>query len=254
MNIGDRIKTLRKAKKLTQEQLAEYLHVSAQAVSKWETGASAPDVDMLPRLAIFFDTSVDALLDFDHRRVEEEVAALVKESVPLRADPPKAEAFYRAALEKYPNNDVLLNCLLMVIPNERSAEKLAIGRRLLECTEDAEVRCDVLRLLMQTCRAAGETAMAEHYLAQLPELYSLKTELAAWLRTGAARREEARKTELVCCRILTEMLALRLEDAPDAAAQEDCRALIRRVIDLVRALGHDAAADELAADFAPVHC
>ena len=40
MNIGNQIKNFRKAKKLTQEQLAEYLGVTSQAVSKWETGVS----------------------------------------------------------------------------------------------------------------------------------------------------------------------------------------------------------------------
>ena len=40
MKTGDKIRALRKGKKLTQEQLAEYLNVSAQAVSKWETGDS----------------------------------------------------------------------------------------------------------------------------------------------------------------------------------------------------------------------
>lgn len=40
MKIGDKIRSLRKENKVTQEQLAEYLGVSAQAVSKWETGVS----------------------------------------------------------------------------------------------------------------------------------------------------------------------------------------------------------------------
>ena len=40
MSIGDKIRRLRKVKKLTQEQLAEYLNISSQAVSKWETGDS----------------------------------------------------------------------------------------------------------------------------------------------------------------------------------------------------------------------
>ena len=51
MMIGEKIKTLRREMKLTQEQLAEYLDISSQAVSKWETGISSPDIDMLPRLA-----------------------------------------------------------------------------------------------------------------------------------------------------------------------------------------------------------
>ena len=44
MNIGNQIKNLRLEKKVTQEELAEYLGVSAQAVSKWETNASTPDI------------------------------------------------------------------------------------------------------------------------------------------------------------------------------------------------------------------
>ncbi len=40
MDIGVKIKLLRKEKRVTQEALAEYLHISAQAVSKWETGVS----------------------------------------------------------------------------------------------------------------------------------------------------------------------------------------------------------------------
>ena len=80
MNIGEKTKFLRKEKKVTQEELAEYLHISSQAVSKWETGASSPDIDLLPKLAIFFGTSLDMLLDFDQSQVDAAVEALVRES------------------------------------------------------------------------------------------------------------------------------------------------------------------------------
>ena len=160
MDMGDKLRALRREKKLTQEQLAEYLHLSSQAVSKWETGASCPDLDMVLRLAAFYQVSTDELLDFDRRRIDAEVDALVAESVPLRREPARAEAFYREALRKYPNNEVLLNCLLMVIPNERAGEKLEIGEKLLDCSRDDEIRLDVLRLLALTSRAAGERALA----------------------------------------------------------------------------------------------
>lgn len=192
MEIGDKIRTLRKAKKLTQEQLAEYLHVSSQAVSKWETGATSPDVDTLPKLAVFFGVTMDELFDFDRRKLDEEIEALVEESVPLRKDPAKAEAFYREALKKYPNNEVLLNCLLMVIPNERSAEKIEIGEKLLDCTRDDAIKIDVLRILAETCHGIGEQAMAEHYLARMPELYFLKNEVAAGILDGKARPERSK--------------------------------------------------------------
>lgn len=54
------LQNLRKEHKVTQEQLASYLGVSAQAVSKWENG-SYPEGDLLPRLAEYFDVSIDTL-------------------------------------------------------------------------------------------------------------------------------------------------------------------------------------------------
>ena len=245
MTIGETIRSLRKARKLTQEQLAEYLNVSSQAVSKWETGLSCPDIETLPKLALFFQVSMDQLFDFDRRKANDEVAALVAQSVPLRDTPEAAEAFYREALKKYPNNEVLLNCLLMVIPNTRSDEKLRIGERILDCTADDEIRYDVLRLMTQTCHAVGEDAIAESYLGRIPELYFLKTEIAAAIRHGDAQREAIGITETVCIGTLLSMLALRGRNGEDAV--QDCAdallAYARRFPE------HWALADRLAAEF-----
>ena len=59
---GAAIKSLREAKKLTQEELAERIHVSAKAVSKWETGKGFPDISLLEPLAKALDISVIELL------------------------------------------------------------------------------------------------------------------------------------------------------------------------------------------------
>lgn len=68
MNIGNNISALRKKKGITQEELANELGVSAQAVSKWENNSSCPDVSLLTQIADYFGVSVDALL-----REQEEV-------------------------------------------------------------------------------------------------------------------------------------------------------------------------------------
>lgn len=60
--LGDRIVANRKRMHLTQEQLAEKLGITAQAVSKWENNQSCPDITMLPQLADIFGISTDALL------------------------------------------------------------------------------------------------------------------------------------------------------------------------------------------------
>ena len=60
--LGKRIMQHRKNMGLTQDQLAERLGVTAQAVSKWENDQSCPDISMLPKLAVLFGTTTDALL------------------------------------------------------------------------------------------------------------------------------------------------------------------------------------------------
>lgn len=59
---NDNLKILRKEKGLSQEELAERLHVVRQTVSKWEKGLSVPDADFLIRIAEIFETSVSTLL------------------------------------------------------------------------------------------------------------------------------------------------------------------------------------------------
>lgn len=60
-NIGKKIRTLRLGKDVKQEELADYLGISFQAVSKWETGASVPDISLLPDIAVFFGVTIDEL-------------------------------------------------------------------------------------------------------------------------------------------------------------------------------------------------
>lgn len=62
MELSEKIKELRKARGLSQEEMAERLHVSRQTISKWEKGLSAPNADYLILLADLFEISVSELL------------------------------------------------------------------------------------------------------------------------------------------------------------------------------------------------
>ena len=62
MTIEERIQELRKGKGLSQEQLADVLNVSRQAVSKWESGQSLPDVERLIAMSTLFEVTVDYIL------------------------------------------------------------------------------------------------------------------------------------------------------------------------------------------------
>ena len=60
--VANSIKTLRQEQKLSQDQLAEQLHVTRQAVSNWENGKTQPDVETLTQMAEIFDVSVERLI------------------------------------------------------------------------------------------------------------------------------------------------------------------------------------------------
>ena len=62
MNISDRIQALRKSRGISQEQLADVLGVSRQAVSKWEAEQSSPDLERIVAMAEYFDVTTDYLL------------------------------------------------------------------------------------------------------------------------------------------------------------------------------------------------
>ncbi|HEX7714169.1 MAG TPA: helix-turn-helix transcriptional regulator [Bacillota bacterium] len=62
IKIGQRIAMLRKEKGFTQEEIADELGVTGQAVSKWENGNALPDLLLLPQLAGMFEISIDRLL------------------------------------------------------------------------------------------------------------------------------------------------------------------------------------------------
>jgi len=67
MNIGKRIYEIRQLKNLTQEQVAQDLAVSRQAVSKWESGRAIPDIENLMYISNLYDVSLDELIKGDEK-------------------------------------------------------------------------------------------------------------------------------------------------------------------------------------------
>ena len=98
-----RIKSLRKSRGITQEQLAGYLEISPQAVSRWETGASCPDISLLPQIAGLFEITVDELLGVNETEKRREIQAVVAETSAMIDKNITEEPIrtLRAALKKY---------------------------------------------------------------------------------------------------------------------------------------------------------
>ena len=179
VNMGGKIRQLRKQKNISQEVLAQALGVSFQAVSKWETCAAMPDVAMIPAIASFFGVSTDELFDFNLIDQEKKVQELCWAAAEYRfTDPKKSETMLREALRQYPGNEVILNNLLYVMQTpDRYDEVVTVCKSILEITRDDEVKYDVLRILVSTYHDMGQQALVKPTLEQIPELYFSKLEL-----------------------------------------------------------------------------
>ena len=67
-NLANNLASLRKQKRLSQENVAETIGVTRQAVAKWETGESMPDISNCNALAAFYNVSLDDLINFDQKK------------------------------------------------------------------------------------------------------------------------------------------------------------------------------------------
>lgn len=109
MEIGQVIRKYRKEKNITQEEMARRLGVTAPAVNKWESGASAPDIALLAPIARLLGITTDTLLSFREELTEEEIRRFVQEAGERlqRESYEEAFAWVRGVLEQYPNCDSL---------------------------------------------------------------------------------------------------------------------------------------------------
>ena len=92
-HIGQKIKDLRKKADLTQDRLADYLGVTARAVSKWEVGQTAPDLSLIAPLCRVLGCSADELLGIAEENGEE-IQAMIDE---LQLTPHRSETIRRIA-------------------------------------------------------------------------------------------------------------------------------------------------------------
>jgi transcriptional regulator with XRE-family HTH domain len=101
MNIGRKIKSLRLQKSVTQEELAGYLSISAQAISKWENDVTTPDIQLLPQLSAFFGVTIDELFDVaDQTHLERIENMLQSKRILSKVDYDYAEQFLKEKIDE----------------------------------------------------------------------------------------------------------------------------------------------------------
>jgi len=201
MNIGAVIKKLRQERGMVQEQVAEYLNVSTQAVSRWETGSALPDITQVPAIANLFNCSSDMLLGVDVAAMKERIEAIIKEAGTyiLKKRNDEAEEMLRAALKEYPNSYEIMGRLAFVLFNSsrqwgNEAEQRTLHEEIIvlcekilaECTDD-KIRYGAIQDLCLTHIRMGETEKAAALANRMPEKHLSRENLIFGTLTGAER-------------------------------------------------------------------
>lgn len=121
LDLGNNIRQLRRRDRKTQEALAEALGVTSQAVSRWESGGSYPDMNLIPSIANYFGVSIDELFGYTNQR-EQRIDDLVTQIYDMKwknngVDHNITEciAVSRDALIEFPGNDKLMLSLASVL-------------------------------------------------------------------------------------------------------------------------------------------
>ena len=172
MRLAENIKQNRRELNMTQEQLAEAVGVTVGAVSKWESGATTPDLDLLMDMADLFQTSMDALLGFQLSGVgAEEQAKAIKTCLGNR-EYEKGRVKAEKALQNFPNHfDVVYSSALFfeMLGLEQkndgaSRQAIELYRRslgLLNQNHDRETSARTI----QTCISRCHLCLGEHQKA-----------------------------------------------------------------------------------------
>ena len=199
INIGDNLKQLRLQKELTQEQLADVFGVSAQAVSRWENNTSYPEITLLPGLAIFFNTSVDAIVGMDEIRKEETLRNIHGQinDLVISGQTDKAVALIRDSLKIYPNDSGLLMSLGETLAHQKddpaaTQEAITIAERILQSNDVSTKGTTSANLLFLYLRA-DQQEKAKSLIRSLPHIWESREILMSEVYDGEEYTKEFKK-------------------------------------------------------------
>lgn len=227
MNIGEQIKKLRQQKGVSQETLAQHIGVTAQAVSRWETGITAPDISMLPSLAYYFQVSIDALFQY---HLDEAAVALddtfSRYFSALAQNTVAAKEILEEALSRFPGNEQLqLLKLYHLKGKDNLRQRIALCKRL-SGSRQPTVRYEAMCVLAATYHRSGEEAALREILAALPECEETKLSLSAKFLDGREALDAAQRQKNSSLTLLLDMLQIISEHYRERGEMENAKAVL----------------------------
>ena len=218
LNLGNNIRQYRRKDKRTQEQLAEVLGVTAQAVSRWESGGSYPDMDLIPSIANFFGVTIDELFGYegDRNKRIEALESQIYDMIDMNngRDVCVAEciALARKSLLEFPGNEKLMLALASTLFNAgyvcygekhltdsegygifdtethktyaEWVEAITIYEKVLQTLPMGEHRDRAIKELSQLYLNMGESEKCKVLVDSAPDMWNSREFLSAYASTG----------------------------------------------------------------------
>ncbi len=247
-NIGQRIKELRKKNDLTQEKLADFLGVTFQSVSKWECGATMPDLALIVPLSRVLHVSTDELLGVKPAEQDERKAYFDSEYFQFwKKDHEEDLKTARQAVAEYPgdfrylywlaSNEWYVGYSMKYCGTDTETELLDSSRRhyemVLENCEDTEIRNHAIFGLMHVYKSMRCYDEAKKYAEMYPEEpESCRDEMLLQCLRGAELdmqcKKILRKALLKLCNSLSYLRAFTDKPCEEALIAEE--AVVKAII------------------------
>lgn len=221
MNLGNKIRELRKRKGITQEQLASTLSISPQAVSKWEMGTGYPDMSLIPIIAGYFEVSLDVLFDYDASKIKGKVENILAEgSKYFWSNFEKAEEIYQSGIEAYPGAFELKSKLLSLYEcHMRSCNRtdlrdkaITIAEKLISESSDffivSNAKADLASVYLMSDRYEDAKKLIDSLPVIWPSNINDRMRCSAYMLKGKDRLESAENWKpyahqdlFICCEL-----------------------------------------------------
>ena len=218
MNIGLKIKKLRQKNTITQEELADCLGVSTQAISRWENSVTYPDITLLPLIANYFEVTIDDLMGMDElkdiKKLNETYSIVHQLEFEGKYD--EAIKMIRDTLRIYPNNYSLLSELALALTIKNNSisdfnEAITISEKVLDKSTNEKVRSTTKANLCQLYLRVNEYEKGSNLIKSLPHVWECREMLVPELYRGKDYSLETKKSIL----IIFNMIANKIKKIED---------------------------------------